>query len=142
MPHNTHNSLLYCGNNDKTPYGVYIIMSTDRKYCHITDCNYKEEIEVFSNRRSGPKSTTMVSRNCLDISGYNLSFFNYRENDKVEWRELTYKWNQSWILVETNIRNSSYIKDCNNNLYLCYGDNETKFLSKESPNRIILKKSY
>ena len=81
-------------------------------------------------------------RQCLDICGYIKGDYGYRENDKVIWYDLHDKWIQSWKLENTDISDSFYIKDCNNNLYLCYGDKNTKFLSRESPNRIILKKSY
>ena len=128
-------SKLFCGNNDKSPDSVDIMWCSDKKYCHIV----VRKDRVCTTSRGG--NSNIISYDCLDVSGYNL-FFNYKENDKVIWWDLHRGWNQSWILKNTGTSDSFYIKDNNDNLYLCYGDNKTMFLSKKSPNRIILKKSY
>ena len=84
---------------------------------------------------------------CLDIAGYNLTD-NYCENDNVIWFARHYKWsmilNQYWILECCPRKDPKYgpyyIKTRNRNLYLCYRENNTMFLSSTSQNKIILNK--
>ena len=99
-----------------------------KKYCYI----YYQSTRKSASRGGG----TFIDYACLDIKGFLNFDYGYKENDEVIWWDFCRTWNQTWILEVTG--DYYYIKDCNNNLYLCYGDNGTMFLSKESQNKIML----
>jgi hypothetical protein len=138
------NSTLYCGNGESSSSeDVYIysyIHKSSSEDVYIYSYIHKDIEYYYITQTENWSSSNYHCRKCLDICGYIRGDYRYRENDNVIWWYLDDKWNQSWKLENTAINNSFYIKSSNNDLYLCYGENDTKFLSRESPNRIILKK--
>ncbi len=81
---------------------------SDKKYCHIV----VRKDKVCTTSRGG--NSIIASYNCLDVSGYNCFWENFKENDKVIWWDLNKSWNQTWRLENTGTSDSFYIKDCNN----------------------------